>query len=58
MRVLITGGYGFIGGWIIRNLLARGDQVWVYDLREDAAPAAAHPARKRGRERSPSFRAT
>jgi nucleoside-diphosphate-sugar epimerase len=36
MRVLITGGYGFIGAWIIRNLLARGDQVWIYDLREDA----------------------
>ena len=40
MRVLITGGYGFIGAWIIKNLLARGDQVWVYDLKEDpdAAP--------------------
>ncbi len=35
MRVLITGGYGFIGAWIIRNLLADGDQVWVYDLKED-----------------------
>jgi nucleoside-diphosphate-sugar epimerase len=35
MRVLITGGYGFIGAWIARNLLARGDSVWVYDLRED-----------------------
>src|SRR5438128_1767572 len=35
MRVLITGGYGFIGAWIIRNLLARGDQAWVYDLKED-----------------------
>ena len=35
MRVLITGGYGFIGAWIIRTLLARGDQVWVYDLKED-----------------------
>jgi nucleoside-diphosphate-sugar epimerase len=35
MRVLITGGYGFIGAWIIRNLLDRGDQVWVYDLKED-----------------------
>jgi len=35
MRVLITGGYGFIGAWIIRNLFARGDQVWVYDLKED-----------------------
>lgn len=36
MRVLITGGYGFIGAWIARNLLARGDSVWVYDLKEDA----------------------
>jgi len=36
MRVLITGGYGFIGAWIIRNLLASGDEVWVFDLREDA----------------------
>jgi nucleoside-diphosphate-sugar epimerase len=35
MRVLLTGGYGCIGSWITRNLLARGDQVWVYDLRED-----------------------
>lgn len=35
MRVLITGGYGFIGAWIIRNLLAQGDEVCVYDLKED-----------------------
>src|SRR5947199_312269 len=35
MRVLLTGGYGCIGSWIIRNLLDRGDQVWVYDLKED-----------------------
>ncbi len=35
MRVLLTGGYGCIGTWIIRNLLDRGNQVWVYDLRED-----------------------
>jgi nucleoside-diphosphate-sugar epimerase len=35
MRVLITGGYGFIGAWIARNLLARGDSVFVYDLKED-----------------------
>jgi nucleoside-diphosphate-sugar epimerase len=36
MRVLLTGGYGCIGSWIIRHLLDRSDQVWVYDLREDA----------------------
>ncbi|HEX3146539.1 MAG TPA: NAD(P)-dependent oxidoreductase [Gemmataceae bacterium] len=35
MRVLITGGYGFLGAWIIKNLLARFDRVWVYDLKED-----------------------
>jgi nucleoside-diphosphate-sugar epimerase len=36
MRVLLTGGYGCIGSWIVRNLLARGDQAWIYDLKEDA----------------------
>ena len=35
MRVLITGGYGFIGAWIIKNLLAHAHSVWVYDLKED-----------------------
>ena len=35
MRVLLTGGYGCIGAWIVRQLLARGDQAWVYDLKED-----------------------
>ena len=35
MRVLITGGYGFIGAWIIRTLLNRGDHVCVFDLKED-----------------------
>src|SRR5262245_48623771 len=35
MRVLLTGGYGCIGSWIIKLLLERGDPVWVYDLKED-----------------------
>ncbi|CAN5383111.1 NAD-dependent epimerase/dehydratase [soil metagenome] len=35
MNVLLTGGYGFIGAWIIKGLLARGDSVAVYDLKED-----------------------
>ena len=35
MNVLLTGGYGCIGSWIAKNLLSRGDRVWVYDLRED-----------------------
>jgi nucleoside-diphosphate-sugar epimerase len=35
MRVLLTGGYGCIGSWIVRDLLRRGDQVWIFDLKED-----------------------
>src|SRR6185312_8754190 len=35
MRVLLTGGYGCIGSWIAKNLLERGDRVWIYDLKED-----------------------
>ncbi len=35
MNVLLTGGYGCIGSWITRNLLQRGDHVWIYDLKED-----------------------
>lgn len=35
MRVLLTGGYGCIGSWITLNLLQRGDEVVIYDLKED-----------------------
>ena len=35
MRVLLTGGFGCIGSWIVRQLLAQGDQVWIYDLKAD-----------------------
>jgi nucleoside-diphosphate-sugar epimerase len=35
VRVLLTGGYGCIGSWIVRNLLERGDQVWIFDLKSD-----------------------
>jgi nucleoside-diphosphate-sugar epimerase len=35
VRVLLTGGYGCIGSWIVRNLLERGDAVWIYDLKQD-----------------------
>ncbi len=35
MRVLLTGGYGCIGSWIARNLVLRGRELWVYDLKED-----------------------
>lgn len=35
MRVLLTGGYGCIGTWIVKNLLDRQAAVWIYDLKED-----------------------
>jgi UDP-glucose 4-epimerase len=33
MRVLITGGSGFLGAWIMRRLLARGMDCVAFDLR-------------------------
>lgn len=35
MRVLVTGGYGFIGSWIVRLLLERDAEVWIYDVQQD-----------------------
>lgn len=31
-RFLITGAKGFIGAWIVKNLIARGQRPWVFDL--------------------------
>jgi nucleoside-diphosphate-sugar epimerase len=35
MPILLTGGYGCIGSWIIKNLAERGETAWVYDLMEE-----------------------
>jgi nucleoside-diphosphate-sugar epimerase len=35
MPLLLTGGYGCIGSWIIKNLAERGETVWVYDLSQE-----------------------
>jgi len=35
MRVLLTGGYGCIGSWIVKRLLERNDSVFIYDLKQD-----------------------
>jgi UDP-glucose 4-epimerase len=48
MRILLTGGNGFLGAWIAKRLLARGFELAVFDIVENrrlmnaiAGPAAA-----------------
>lgn len=31
----MTGGYGCIGAWVAKQLIEAGQEVWIYDLRED-----------------------
>lgn len=31
-RYLLTGAKGFIGSWIVKQLIERGDTPWIYDL--------------------------
>jgi nucleoside-diphosphate-sugar epimerase len=35
VRVLMTGGYGCIGSWVAKQLVEAGEDVWVFDLKED-----------------------
>ena len=35
MRVLVTGGKGFLGAWIVRGLLARDIDVRIFDVNDD-----------------------
>jgi len=31
----MTGGYGCIGSWVAKQLVDAGQEVWIYDLKED-----------------------
>lgn len=44
MRVLVTGAAGFVGSWLVRDLLAGGHSVFGTHLPEHAAPAEPGPA--------------
>ena len=35
MRLMMTGGYGCIGSWVAKQLVDAGQEVWIYDLKED-----------------------
>ncbi|MET8830511.1 NAD-dependent epimerase/dehydratase family protein [Streptomyces sp. NPDC004610] len=43
MRVLVTGGAGFIGSHVVDALLARGHEPVVYDIRRDPAADVRDP---------------
>jgi len=40
MRILLTGGSGFIGAWIVRRLVRRGIDVRVFDINANRATVA------------------
>ncbi|MEV8593183.1 NAD-dependent epimerase/dehydratase family protein [Streptomyces sp. NPDC052012] len=44
MRVLVTGGAGFIGSHVVEALRARGHEAVVFDVRDDPAADVRDPA--------------
>jgi UDP-glucose-4-epimerase GalE len=45
MRILITGGAGYIGSHAVRLFLSRGHEIWVYDNLSEGHRAAVPPER-------------
>ena len=44
MKILVTGGAGYIGSIVVEQLIARGEQVVVFDNLSQGHRAAVHPA--------------
>ena len=42
-RVLVTGGAGYIGSVVTAQLIARGDEVIIYDNLSNSSKSSAHP---------------
>jgi UDP-glucose 4-epimerase len=42
-RVLVTGGCGYIGSVVTAQLIARGDEVTIYDNLSNSSKSSAHP---------------
>jgi nucleoside-diphosphate-sugar epimerase len=42
MRVLVTGGAGFIGSHVCDGFIANGDEVVVIDLNESGSPVLSY----------------
>src|SRR5271157_6668902 len=40
-RFLITGAKGFIGAWVVKELVDRGDQPWLFDIDRESSRLAA-----------------
>ena len=42
-KILVAGGGGFIGGWLVKELLSQGNQVSVVDIKPVSEWSQAFP---------------